>query len=76
MLDFVVPGVGTTIAAALTTLTSLCMEMKENQDLCDQVTQRMRALYEKIKEIEDEGALRRNGVLPQFGDLRDATVHA
>ncbi|KAF1318852.1 Serine/threonine protein kinase, partial [Globisporangium splendens] len=68
LLDFVVPGVGTTIAVALTTLASLCIEMKENKDLCNQVTQRMQVLYEKIQEIENVGVLRHNGVLPHFGE--------
>ncbi|KAF1318213.1 hypothetical protein FI667_g5709, partial [Globisporangium splendens] len=68
VVRFTVPGVGWTIEEALATLTYRCTHMREGYKLCDQVTQRMRALYEEILRNEDEGALRKNKVLPQFGD--------
>ncbi|KAF1313764.1 Serine/threonine protein kinase, partial [Globisporangium splendens] len=42
--SYIVPGVWETIEAALATMTDLCTHMKEGRELCDQVTQRMRAL--------------------------------
>uniref|UniRef100_K3XDE9 Protein kinase domain-containing protein n=1 Tax=Globisporangium ultimum (strain ATCC 200006 / CBS 805.95 / DAOM BR144) TaxID=431595 RepID=K3XDE9_GLOUD len=44
------------------------MDMKENLELCDQVTERMRTLYEEILRIENGGALHKNKVIPQFGE--------
>uniref|UniRef100_K3X5H1 Uncharacterized protein n=1 Tax=Globisporangium ultimum (strain ATCC 200006 / CBS 805.95 / DAOM BR144) TaxID=431595 RepID=K3X5H1_GLOUD len=69
VLAFLVPGIGTTIGEALVKLASLSMDMRENQELCDQVTERMRALYEEILRIENGGALRKNKRLSSFKNL-------
>uniref|UniRef100_K3X5S5 Uncharacterized protein n=1 Tax=Globisporangium ultimum (strain ATCC 200006 / CBS 805.95 / DAOM BR144) TaxID=431595 RepID=K3X5S5_GLOUD len=65
--DFIIPGVGDTIDAALTALEDLCTDMKEGQELYGQLIQRMRALYDKMLKTQDADLLFRSEVLPQFG---------
>uniref|UniRef100_K3X5G2 Uncharacterized protein n=1 Tax=Globisporangium ultimum (strain ATCC 200006 / CBS 805.95 / DAOM BR144) TaxID=431595 RepID=K3X5G2_GLOUD len=68
VVDFVVPGLGTTIVAALEMLGSLCYEMKENEVMCRRVQERLQFVWDELQKIQDEGMLRHNQVLPKYGE--------
>lgn len=67
--DFIVPGVGTLIAGALTQMVELCVEMKENEDMCKRVLERLEFVADELYKIADEEVLHQNRLLFKFGDL-------
>jgi hypothetical protein len=66
--DFVVPGVGSLIAEALVMLVDMCVEMKENEDMCKRVLERLEFVADELYKIADEEILHQNRLLFKFGD--------
>lgn len=66
--EFVVPGVGSLIVEALEQIVGFCREMKENEDMCRRVLERLRFISDELNKIADEEILHQNRVLFMFGN--------
>ncbi|GMF29749.1 unnamed protein product [Phytophthora fragariaefolia] len=65
--EFVIPELGEAISEALGNVLGLVKEMKENEELCRRVYDRMAFVNDELYKITDETALRQNRVLFMYG---------
>lgn len=56
VVNVLVPGLGS-VVNALVEIGKLCMEMKENQNMCVQVEKRFREIYSQLQLMEAKGTL-------------------
>ncbi|EGZ08567.1 hypothetical protein PHYSODRAFT_348084 [Phytophthora sojae] len=56
--EFVVPGVGEVVVAALGTVGKLVTEMKENEEMCKRVLKRMTSVHKELLRLKDDKVLR------------------
>ncbi|KAL4166515.1 hypothetical protein KRP22_013773 [Phytophthora ramorum] len=67
LCDFVVPVVGGSIFEALSTMATLCGEMKENEVVCRRVYDRLRFVCEELQRCSDASSLHESRVLALYG---------
>ncbi|KAG6612046.1 Serine/threonine protein kinase [Phytophthora cinnamomi] len=65
--EFVIPELGAAISDALSNVLDFVQEMKENEEICHRVYERMKFVHEELYKITDETALRQNRVLFMYG---------
>ncbi|KAL3659234.1 hypothetical protein V7S43_015812 [Phytophthora oleae] len=65
--EFVIPELGEAITEALGNVLEFIQEMKENEEICRRVFERMKFVNEELYKITDETALRQNRVLFMYG---------
>ncbi|RLN27336.1 hypothetical protein BBJ28_00017450, partial [Nothophytophthora sp. Chile5] len=65
--EFVIPELGEAISEALGAVVAVVKEMRENEQMCRRVLERMRFVDDELRKITDETALRQNRVLFMYG---------
>ncbi|KAL4166422.1 hypothetical protein KRP22_013681 [Phytophthora ramorum] len=65
--EFVIPELGEAISEALGNVLGFIQEMKENEEICRRVYERMQFVKDELYKITDETVLRQNRVLFMYG---------
>lgn len=65
ILELVVPGVGT-VARVLADVYTLCNELKEGQDACSQVHERLQGIFVELQKMDECGQLPSNDTLHKY----------
>ncbi|KAF1782414.1 Protein kinase-like domain [Phytophthora cactorum] len=65
--EFMIPELGEAITEALGNVFEFIQEMKENEEICRRVYERMKFVNEELYKITDETVLRQNRVLFMYG---------
>ncbi|ETM00705.1 serine/threonine protein kinase [Phytophthora nicotianae] len=65
--EFVIPELGEAISEALGNVFDFIREMKENEEICRRVYERMHFVNEELYKITDDTVLRQNRVLFMYG---------
>ncbi|KAG2770296.1 hypothetical protein JG687_00013917 [Phytophthora cactorum] len=65
--EFMIPELGEAISEALGNVFEFIQEMKENEEICRRVYERMKFVNEELYKITDETVLRQNRVLFMYG---------
>jgi hypothetical protein len=65
--EFVIPELGEAISEALGNVLEFIQEVKENEEICRRVYERMKFVNDELYKITDETVLRQNRVLFMYG---------